>query len=308
MSDLGLRGQSPQSRAWDSGDSPLSPTVGIAVPDHVVPNAVIAERLGVTEDWIESRTGIRERRWLAPGERLADLTTLAAERALNGVRPDLVIVATCSADDLIPALASEVAARVGATAGFDVNVACTGFLVGLSLASAQIESGRAESVLVVGAEHLSQMLDHDDRGTAAIFADGAGALLVTADTQLGPIVLRSEHHRDLLYAERDGIVRMAGSDVFRHAVERMSQVAHEVGIEDIDRFVFHQANSRIVKAVGRRLGLDPARVIDCIERYGNVSAASLPLALHEAQPQPGERILLCAFGGGFTWGAGVITW
>lgn len=285
-----------------------TPGLGVAVPDRVVPNGPIAKRLGVDEDWIVSRTGIRERRWLAPGERLADLATRAAERALDGVRPDLVIVATTSADDAIPALAPEVASRVGARAGLDVNAACTGFLAGLSLAAGQLESGRAESVLVVGAEHLSAMLDPDDRGTAAIFADGAGAVLLTPD-RLGPVVLRSEHHRDLLYAtRRENVVRMAGSDVFRHAVERMSQVAMEVGIDDVDLFVFHQANARIVKAVGRRLGLDPDRVVDCIERYGNVSAASLPLALHEAQPAPGDRILLCAFGAGFVWGAGVLTW
>ncbi len=282
--------------------------LGVAVPDHIVPNAPVAERLGVDEDWIVSRTGIRERRWLAPGERLADLATLAAERALDGHRPDLVIVATCSADDAIPSVGTEVAARVGATAGFDINVACTGFLTALSLAAGQLESGRAGSVLVVGAEHLSQMLDPDDRGTAAIFADGAGALLLT-ESRLGPVILRSEHHRDRLYATREeSIVRMEGAEVFRHAVERMTQVAMEVGIDDIDLFVFHQANSRIVKAVGRRLGLDPAKVVDCIGRYGNVSAASLPLALHEARPQPGDRIMLCAFGAGFVWGAGVLEW
>lgn len=286
----------------------LSRGLGVALPDTVIPNAPIARRLGVDEEWIVSRTGIRERRHLAPGERLADLATLAAERALDGVRPDLVIVATCSSDDVLPAVATEVAQRVGAQAGFDVNAACTGFLVGLSLAASQLESGRAESVLVVGAEHLSQLMDPGDRATAAIFADGAGALLLT-ESRLGPVLLRSEDHRGLLYVARDeGLVHMAGADVFKHAVDRMCEAALAVGIDDVDLFVFHQANARIVRAVGRRLGLDPAKVVDCIERYGNVSAASLPLALHAAQPRPGDRVLLCAFGAGFTWGAGVLEW
>ena len=281
--------------------------LGVAVPDQVVPNAPIAARLGVDDDWIVSRTGIRERRWLRDGETRADLATTAAERALDGAVPDVVIVATTSPDDVIPALAPIVAGRVGARAGYDVNAACTGFLVGLDLAASLLESGRAESVLVVGAEHLSQMLDPDDRGTAAIFADGAGALLVSAGgPRVGRVVLRSEDRRDLLYATRaDGRIVMAGSDVFKHAVNRMAEVTRELD-EDVDLYVYHQANSRIVQAVGRRLALDPARVVDCIERYGNVSAASLPLALAEAGVAPGMRVLLCAFGGGFIWGAGVV--
>ena len=283
--------------------------LGVAVPDQVVPNAPIAARLGVTDDWIVSRTGIRERRWLRDGETLADLATLAAERALDGVRPDMVIVATCSADDLIPSLSAQVAERVGATVGIDINVACTGFLAGLQLGAAQLESGRADSVLVIGAEHLSQMLDPDDKGTAAIFADGAGALLLRPG-QLGPVVLRSEDRRDMLFATRErGIVEMAGSDVFKHAVSRMVEATLAVTDPDeIDLFVYHQANSRIVRAVGSRLGLDPAKVVDCIETFGNVSAASLPLALAQAEPSPGDRVLLCAFGAGFVWGAAVLTW
>jgi 3-oxoacyl-[acyl-carrier-protein] synthase-3 len=309
--------------------------LGIALPERVVANAPIAERLGVDDEWIVSRTGIRERRYLNPGDTLADLATAAAERALQGVRPDLVIVATCSPDDLLPGVAVRVAERVGGRAGFDINAACTGFLAALQIAAGQLESGRAESVLVIGAEKLSQMLDPDDKGTAALFADGAGALLLT-DTdggpasggplrpsprfrsrgrlrhpsRLGPVVLRSEDHRDLLYVPRDtGMVSMAGSEVFKHAVNRMTEATLAVLPElDADLYVYHQANARITKAVGRRLGLDPARVVDCVERYGNVSAASIPLALASAQPSPGDRILLSAFGAGFTWGAGVLTW
>jgi 3-oxoacyl-[acyl-carrier-protein] synthase III len=296
--------------------------LGAAVPERVVANAPIAERLGVEEDWIVSRTGIRERRWLRDDETLADLATAAAERALGSATADLVIVATTSPDDLIPALAPEIAGRVGATAGFDVNAACTGFLTAIALAAGQIESGRAESVLVIGAERLSAMLDPADKGTAAIFADGAGAMLLTAmagGSSLAPVVLRSEAQRDLLYATREsGRIAMAGQDVFRHAVTRMTEATHaaleRAGTvhDDIDLFVYHQANSRIVRAVGQRLGLDPARVVDCIETYGNVSAASLPLALATARDQgrlfPGARVLLSAFGAGFVWGAVVLEW
>lgn len=289
-------------------ETTLTRGLGVAVPDQVVPNAPIAARLGVDDDWIVSRTGIRERRWLREGETLADLAATAAERALDGTTPDVVIVATTSPDDVIPALAPVIATRVGARAGYDVNGACTGFLVGLDLAAALLGSRRAESVLVVGAEHLSQLVDPDDKGTAAIFADGAGALLVTRDgPRIGRIMLRSEDRRELLYATRaDGRIVMAGSDVFRHAVNRMAEVTLDVAEGEIDLFVYHQANSRIVQSVGRRLGLDPAKVVDCIERYGNVSSASLPLALAEAGVQPGMRVLLCAFGGGFIWGAGVV--
>lgn len=294
--------------------------LGVAVPDQIVPNASIAERLGVSEDWIVSRTGIRERRWLRPEESLADLATAAAERALDGVRPDLVIVATCSPDDLIPALAPIVADRVDAGVGIDINAACTGFLAALNLAAAQLESGRADSVLVVGAERLSQLLDPDDRGTAAIFGDGAGALLLNADgPKLGRVILRSETQRDLLFATREsGLVEMVGQEVFKHAVTRMTEATHDalaevdVLLDEIDLFVYHQANRRIVRAVGQRLGLDPAKVVDCVESNGNVSAASLPLALATARDDgrlcAGARVLLSAFGAGFVWGAGVLEW
>ncbi len=214
-----------------------------------------------------------------------------------------MIVATCSPEDQIPGLGPEVAARVGATMGFDINVACTGFLTALALAAGQIESGRAESVLVIGAERLSSLLDPAERGTAALFADGAGALLVT-ESRLGPVTLRSDHHRDELFAT-NGRLSMAGTEVFKHAVNRMSEAAAGV---DADLYVFHQANARITAAVGRRLGLDSDRVVDCIETVGNVSAASLPIALAHANPQPGDRVLLCAFGAGFTWGSAVLTW
>lgn len=296
------------SAAFQTGGPPGAPGLGVALPERVVTSAEVAERLGVDEHWVVSRTGIRERRWLRDDERLADLAVAAAEQALQGSGPhiphvDLVIVATCSPEDQIPGLGPEVAARVGAAAGFDVNAACTGFLVALSLASAHVESGRAESVLVIGAERLSSLLDPAERGTAALFGDGAGALLVT-ESRLGPVTLRSDHHRNHLFA-RDGRLRMAGTEVFKHAVNRMAEAAEGV---DADRYVFHQANARITAAVGRRLGLDSDRVVDCIETVGNLSAASLPVALAHADPQPGERLLLCAFGAGFTWGSAVLTW
>lgn len=303
--------------------------LGMAVPDTVVPNAAIAERLGVADDWIVSRTGIRERRVLQPGERLADLAAQAGRVALQDAGAsagdlDLVLVATASADDLIPNLAPEVAGLLGAgrAGALDVGGACTGFLAALQLAAAMLEAGRASSVLVIGAEHLSQLIDPDDRPTAAIFGDAAGAILVTGTPgsgELGPVVLRADAQRDLLFAARDrGVIEMQGQEVFKHAVARMSEATHQAlaaagaELDDIDLFVYHQANTRIISAVGRRLSLNPERVVDCIARYGNVSAASLPLALDEARTQgrlaDGTRVLLCAFGAGFVWGAAVLDW
>lgn len=303
--------------------------LGIALPATVIPNATIAERLGVEEDWIVSRTGIRERRWLAEGESLADLSVRAAQAALDDAGAsagdvDCVLIATCSPDDLIPSLAPAVAAKLGAVraAAMDVGAACTGFLAAAQVAGGMLEAGRAESVLVIGAEALSRMTDPDDRGTAAIFADGAGAVLFTATTgagELGPVIMRADGSRDLLFASRErGVIEMEGREVFKHAVARMAEATHQAcaasgtALEDIDLFVYHQANTRIIDAVGRRLGLDLARVVDCIGLYGNVSAASLPLALATARDEgrlpDGARVLLSAFGAGFAWGATVLDW
>jgi len=303
--------------------------LGTALPATVVGNDEIAARLGVEPDWIVQRTGIRERRFAAPGETLTDLAAAAAEASLaaagiDAADLDLVLVATLTADDLLPNAAPLVADAIGARGAFacDVGAACTGFLSGLSLAAAQIESGRAGHALVVGADLLSRVTDRDDRKTAGLFADAAGAMVLGAGGpgSIDRIILRSDaRHSDCIVAASDErLIRMRGQDTFRAAVDRLSEITVELldaeGLElgDVDVFVYHQANGRIIRAVGERLGLPAASVIDCIERYGNTSAATLPLALAHAASSgllaSGDRVLLAAFGAGFTWGAGSIVW
>jgi 3-oxoacyl-[acyl-carrier-protein] synthase-3 len=236
-----------------------------------------------------------------------------------------VLVATMSHDELSPAAAPMVASRIGATGAgaMDVGAACSGFVSALALAVGMAESGRARNVLVVGADLLSKLTDRDDRSTAALFGDGAGAVLVSSTTGpggVGPAILGADGARaDLVTASREeGVLRMKGHDTFRQAVDRLSEAALAAAdsagrpLADIDLFAFHQANTRILAAVGERLGLDADRVIDCIDRYGNTSAATIPLALAAAEEtgrlQPGDAVLLAAFGGGLTWAATVIEW
>jgi 3-oxoacyl-[acyl-carrier-protein] synthase-3 len=305
-------------------------SLGASVPATVVGNAAIAGRIGVTDDWIVQRTGIRSRHVAAPGERLSDLAAAAGRMALDraGISAadvDLVLVATTTADEVLPNAAPLVAAAIGAgrAGAIDIGAACTGFLSALSLATAQIESGRARSALVVGADHMFGITDPGDRQTAALFADGAGAVVVTASAgrgRIGPITLGSDGARgDLIRVGRDeALIRMQGQETFRHAVTRLTEATLDaaalaaVALDDIDLFVYHQANGRILRAVGERLGLPAERVVDCIDRYGNTSAATLPLALATAEAEgrlrTGDRVLLGAFGAGFTWGAGVVEW
>lgn len=303
--------------------------LGVAVPETVVTNAPIAARLGIEEDWIVSRTGISERRVAQPGEPLFELAASAGRRALADAglgagELDLVLVATTSNDDLMPAAAPRVAAAIGAerAGALDVNAACTGFVAGLSVACGQIESGRAANVLMIGADLMTRLIDPDDRATAAVFGDGAGAVVMrgAAAGRIGPIVLGADgENAELIHTPRiTGLTVMHGHDVFRHAVDRMSEASTEVaaatgvGLEEIDLFVYHQANARILRAVGERLGLPSERVVDCIGRFGNTSAASIPLALEDASLAgdlvPGAKVLLGAFGAGLTWGATIIEW
>jgi 3-oxoacyl-[acyl-carrier-protein] synthase III len=304
--------------------------LGAALPDRVVGNGPIATRVGVEESWIVARTGVLERRIAAPGERLADYATVAGARALADAglaaeELELVLVATMSHEDLTPAASALVAAQLGATqaGALDVNAACTGFVAALTLAAGQIESGRAGNALVIGADLLSRITDPDDRGTAALLADGAGAMALLPSEEeagIGPAVLGADGARaDLIRASREeALVRMKGPDTFRQAVDRLSEAtldavaAAGLGLEQIDLFVYHQANSRIIRAVGERLELPAERVIDTVPRFGNTSAASIPLALSEARRlgrlSGGERVLLAAFGGGLTWGAAVVDW
>ncbi|HEX5954924.1 MAG TPA: beta-ketoacyl-ACP synthase 3, partial [Solirubrobacterales bacterium] len=234
------------------------------------------------------------------------------------------LVATFTPDELQPHAAPQVARRVGAigAGAVDVGAACTGFLSALTLAAAQVDVGRARTALVVGADVMSRVTDYSDPRTAGLFGDGAGAAVVTpgGPGAVGEILLRSDAgFADLIRASNDErLLRMDGRATFRAAVAAMSDVTREVvsdaglALDEIDLFVYHQANSRIITAVGARLGLPPVRVIDCIAEYGNTSAASIPIALSEAAAdgtlRPGAKVLLCAFGAGLTWGAGIVEW
>jgi 3-oxoacyl-[acyl-carrier-protein] synthase III len=304
-------------------------SVGGAVPARSVASGEIAAGLDVDADWIVARTGVRERRVAAADESLVDLAARAGTTALGlgGIDPgavDLVLVATFTADDLQPHAAPLVAGAVGAhrAGAIDVGAACTGFLSALSLAAGQVQAGLAECVLVFGADLVSRVVDYDDRSTAGLFGDGAGAAVVTAGGpgSIGPIELRADASGASLitatHLERK--LRMDGRPTFRRAVAAMSEITLEVtdraGLttDDVDLFVFHQANRRILAAVAERLGLAGERVVDCMERYGNTSAASIPIALAEADKDgrlaPGTRVLVAAFGAGLTWGGGLVEW
>jgi 3-oxoacyl-[acyl-carrier-protein] synthase-3 len=305
-------------------------SVGASLPETVVPNSDIATRIGVTDEWIVRRTGIRERRVAGPTERLTTHATHAAAAALRraGIAPeqvDLVLVATTTPDEVMPNAAPLVAHELGAAhaGAFDIGAACTGFLSALAVGTGQIEAGRAQTVLVIGADFMSRILDPEDRTTAAVFADGAGAVVLQATGEtgrIGPIVLGSDGAGadHIVVPREEGVIRMRGHETFREAVARLSLAtvqaarAARTRLDDIDLFVYHQANGRILTAVGERLGLPADRVVDCISQCGNTSAATLPLALAHVDEQgrlkPGHRVLLGAFGAGFTWGATVVQW
>ena len=305
--------------------------VATELPAGRLTNAELAARLGITEEWIVSRTGIRERRRAEPDERLSDYAARvgAAALARAGVPAaelDLVIVATMTQDELTPNAAPIVAHAIGAqrAGAFDVGAACSAFLAGLAQGTAQSECGRAEHVLLIGADFITRITDYDDRRTAPLFADAAGAVVLGPGGgergTVGPIVLGADgSHAQTIHASvSERKLRMDGPEVFRHAVARMSQVTLDavaqagLTVGDIDLFVYHQANARITRALGERLGLPAERVVDCIEGLGNASAATLPVALAAAEAdgrlRPGARVLLSAFGAGFTWGGGVIDW
>jgi 3-oxoacyl-[acyl-carrier-protein] synthase III len=301
--------------------------LGSALPGAVVPNSEVAEWLGVDDRWIERRTGIRSRRMLADGERLSDIATAAGRAALDdagldAAAIDLVLVATLAADEITPGTAPLVAEALGIrSAAIDVNAACVGFLSALDLACSRVEAGRAEHVLVIGAEALSRFVDRGDRRVAPLFGDGAGAAVVSPGAgALAPVVLRSDGSLcHLIVATReDPFIRMEGHETFLRATAALSEAtvdacaAAGVGLDDIDVFVFHQANRRILDAVAERLGLERGRVVDAIADLANTSAASIPLALCAARDEgrlaPGRRVLLGAMGAGFVYGAGVLTW
>ncbi|HVE91577.1 MAG TPA: beta-ketoacyl-ACP synthase III [Actinomycetota bacterium] len=310
---------------------------GMAVPSRRVPNCELEATLDTDDAWIRRRTGIQERRVAAPNEATSTFAVAAAKEALDdaGVEAgevDLVMVATCTPDYPMPGSAPIVQHELGATSAgaVDVNAGCTGFVSALALAAATVDSGQARTVVVCGAETMSRVMDWSDRRTAVLFGDGAGAVVVGRGSGgIGPFVQGSDGAKaDWLLIPAGGsrrpadaesveehahTVQMRGQDVYRHAIDRMAEAATAVSDpRDVDLLVAHQANGRIIEALGERLGLEPEQVVCNIARYGNTSAASIPIALAEAarsgRLRRGMRVLLVAFGSGFLWSAGVVRW
>jgi len=318
-------------------------STGSALPPQVIPNAYFESLVETSDAWIVERTGIRERRFAGQGESTATLASAAGQAAMQvaGTAPetiDLMIVCTCTPERSIPSTAAFVQSRLGLScAAFDLNAACAGFVYGLSVASAQIRAGSAERVLLIGAEVLSRVLDMTDRTTCVLFGDGAGAVVLEPSDEPGVIdslLALDGRQAELLtvpaggtgepvtheaIAQRRNLLRMLDRQaVFKQAVVAMADAAREVldkaGIDpsEVSAVIGHQANARILTALGRRLGLDPQRVVIDIERVGNTSAASIPIALDRAwrsgRLKPGDIVLTAAFGAGLTWGANVMRW
>lgn len=305
---------------------------GSSLPPCIVSNADLEQRLDTSDAWIVERTGIRERRIAAEGVTTSDLAVEAAERALEAAGCtaadiDLVIVATATPDQTFPSTATIVQARLGMTRGaaFDVAAVCSGFIYALTIADAMLKMGPAKRALVIGAEVFSRLLDWDDRSTAVLFGDGAGAVVIEAREGSERGILASRLHSDgrhnkLLYVDGGpgstgtvGKLRMKGREVFRHAVQNLAAVMQETlaaaGLQssDVDWVIPHQANARILEATAKKLGLPVEKVVMTVSGHANTSAASVPLALDTAvrdgRVKPGDILLLEAMGGGFTWGA-----
>jgi len=312
---------------------------GSYLPEKVLTNADLTQFVDTSDEWIAARTGIRERHVAAEGEYTSDLAYHASVRALEaaGISAqdlDLIVLGTTTPDLIFPSTACLLQHRLGANGcpAFDVNAACAGFIYALTVADKFIRSGAAKNVLVVGAETLTRMLDWSDRGTCVLFGDGAGAVVLQADSETG--VLSTHLHADggkkeLLWnpvgvsvgfkpdEPNAGVkVLMTGNDVFKHAVKALDSVVEETleanGLDrhDIDWLIPHQANLRIIEATAKRLDMPMERVIVTVDRHGNTSSGSVPLALDEAvrtgKVQRGQLLLLEAFGGGFTWGSALI--
>ncbi|MBP2682548.1 MAG: fabH-2 [Deltaproteobacteria bacterium] len=316
--------------------------LGMYAPQKELTNFDLEKMVDTSDTWITERTGIRSRHIAEPGTANSDLCVEAARRALDdaGVDAadlDLVIVGTITPDMPFPSSACFLQAKIGATRAYamDLSAACSGFVYSLSVADALIRAGRAKKALVVGSEILSSMVDYTDRSTCILFGDGAGAT-VLSECPEGEGILSCHLHSDgnlwqLIQCPGGGTVnpyspemmeqrlhsiRMAGNETFKHAVLKMVEVSREaldrngVGIDDVKLFIPHQANLRIIQVVGKRLGIPGERVFVDLERYGNTSAASIPIAMAEAKEQgrfaPGDLVLAVAFGGGLTWASALM--
>ena len=315
--------------------------VGSALPARVVPNSELAMKIDTSDEWIVQRTGIRQRYVAGEGETTSTLATKAAEAALGaaGVKAadiDLVIVATSTPDLTFPAVATQVQAALGVVEGaaFDLQAVCTGFVYAVATADKFLRSGSNKRALVIGAETFSRILDWNDRATCVLFGDGAGAVVLEARSSDGSLAspgviasrLRSDgRHRVKLYVDGGpsttgtaGYLRMEGKEVFRHAVGMVTDVIlgclADAGLkaEAIDWFVPHQANRRIIDATAHKLGISGERVVITVDRHGNTSAASIPLALaaavEDGRIKRGDLVMIQGMGGGFTWGAALLRW
>lgn len=316
---------------------------GSYAPKQVLTNADLEAMVETSDSWIVERTGIRERRLAAPDEACSDLGVLAAQQALadadvQAAQLDLILVATCTGDSPLPSTASLIQHRLGAdkAAACDISAACCGFVYGLSVADAFVRTGH-KYVLVIGSEVMSSITDWTDRNTCVLFGDGAGAVVLGptdddrgilsvhlhADGRLSDLICvpgggSSLPPSERVLAERLHCVKMRGNETFKIAVKTMEEAIREavaaqgLGIDDIDCLVPHQANIRILRAVGQRIGLSPDRIMINVDRYGNTSAASIPLALDEAARngtiREGSLVVMAAFGAGLTWTSGVMRW
>ena len=314
---------------------------GAYLPAKILTNDDLARIVDTSDDWITERTGIKARHVAAPSEKTSDLGLAAAIDALNnaGIEPssiDIIVLATSTPDQTFPATAAAIQAGLGITGGFafDVQAVCSGFVYALTVADNFLRLGQAKRALVIGAETFSRILDWEDRGTCVLFGDGAGAVILEAQAAGDPAkargiigsLLRSDgRHRDKLYVDGGpsstqtvGHLRMQGKEVFRFAVNAIAEVvesaiaAHNLKPEDIDWFVPHQANKRILDGTAKKVGIPPEKVVITLDRHGNTSAASIPLALvtavRDGRIKKGDLVLLEAMGGGFTWGANLIRW
>ena len=314
---------------------------GSYLPARRLDNATLAETVDTSDEWIVERTGIRSRHIAADGEMTSDLAYEAARRALKSadLQPDqidLIVLATSTPDETFPATATVVQARLGVPGipAFDIQAVCTGFIYALSVADNFIRAGQCRRALVIGAETFSRILDWEDRGTCVLFGDGAGAVVLQAeagaagrDTRgiLSTHLHADGRHHDMLYVDggpsstrTTGYLRMRGKEVFRHAVGNLSQVVGEaltangMTADEIDWLVPHQANKRIIDHTAKKLKLDPEKIVITVDKHGNTSAASVPLALSDAvndgRIKQGDMVLMEAMGGGFTWGAVLAHW
>jgi 3-oxoacyl-[acyl-carrier-protein] synthase-3 len=314
---------------------------GSYLPERVVTNEELSKTVETNDEWIQQRTGIRQRHIAAEGEFTSHLAIKASQRALDhaGIAAsdlDLIVLATATPDETFPATATRVQAELGMRRGaaFDVQAVCAGFVYAVSVADSLIKNGLASTALVIGAETFSRILDWNDRGTCVLFGDGAGAMVLKGEQGAGTsadrgILANALHsdgrQHDILYVDggpsstrTTGFLRMEGKEVFKHAVVNMAAVVGEVldkaGLEpkDIDWLVPHQANKRIIDGTGRKLGLPPERVVVTVDRHANTSAASIPLALDVAvkdgRIKKGDLLLMEGIGGGLAWGASLVRW